>query len=72
MINGAIVNHPVNDQAVKAIASYNVTACPVVLHQRIDHQHAFTAGLTATEYAPQGKAAEEIRALEKWITTCQK
>ena len=38
------------------------------IHQRIDHVHAFTAGLAATELAPRGKAARELGALFAWIT----
>lgn len=36
------------------------------LAQRNDHQDAVGAGLGVTEYAPSGKAAEEIRDLWKW------
>lgn len=71
VINGALVKHPSNDEAREAIRTYHVQACPVILHQRIDHQHAFTAGLSATELAPQGKAAGEVRELEKWIRSVQ-
>jgi chromosome partitioning protein len=34
---------------------------------RADFQDAFAAGHGVTEYAPNGKAADEIRALWKWI-----
>ena len=71
VINGALVNHPANDEGRKAIHSYGVQACPVILHQRVDHQHAFTAGQTATELAPDGKAAAELRELERWIRSVQ-
>lgn len=39
------------------------------LAQRNDHQDAIGAGLGVTEFAPSGKAAEEIRDLWKWIKT---
>ena len=71
VINEALVNHRVNKEAEAAIQEYEVMACPVILHQRIDHQHAFTEGLTAAEFAPKGQAAEEIRELEKWIERVQ-
>ena len=71
VINEALVNHRVNKEAEAAIQQYDVMACPVILHQRIDHQHAFTEGLTAAEFAPKGQAAEEIRELEKWIERVQ-
>jgi len=42
-----------------------VAPVPIVL--RNAYQDAFGAGLGVTEYEPEGKAAEEIRALWKWI-----
>lgn len=67
VINAAPVNNPVTGQAQAAIAGYRIEAVPVVMHQRIDHVHAFTAGLAATEWAAGSKAAEELTALAKWI-----
>ena len=71
VINRALVGHTANDEARKAIRGYGVQSCPVILHQRIDHQHAFTEGLSAAEMAPDGKAANEIRELERWIRSVQ-
>jgi chromosome partitioning protein len=34
---------------------------------RTDHQDAMAAGLGVTEYAPEGKAAQEIKALWTWV-----
>ena len=34
---------------------------------RADYQDAFSAGLGVTEYAPQSRAADEIRSLWKWL-----
>ena len=67
VINAAPVKNPLTDQALAAIQGYGVVACPVVVHQRIEHVHAFTAGLAATESAPVGKAAGEIDRLFDWI-----
>ena len=67
VINAAPVNNPVVGQARAAIAGYQVEAVPVVVHQRIDHQHAFTTGLAATEWAAGSKAAAELAALAEWI-----
>ena len=67
VINGALVNHRVNREAEAAIREYSVVACPVILHQRIDHQHSFTQGLTANEWAAKGGAADEMTRLEEWI-----
>jgi chromosome partitioning protein len=38
-----------------------------MLAQRTDYQDAFAAGQGVTEYAPDGKAAAEIRQLWSWI-----
>jgi chromosome partitioning protein len=35
---------------------------------RVDYQDAYGAGQGVTEYAPQGKAADEMRKLWSWIT----
>jgi chromosome partitioning protein len=37
------------------------------LANRADHMDALAAGLGVTEYAPSGKAAEEVRALLSWL-----
>jgi chromosome partitioning protein len=42
-----------------------VLALPFIV-LRNDHQHAIAAGLGVTEFAPNGKAAQEIRALWTW------
>lgn len=44
-----------------------VPVVPVRLHQRAAYSHAINSGHSVEEYDPQGKAAEEIRALYKWI-----
>ena len=58
----------VTEQAREAIARYGINTVPTVIHQRIDHVHAYTAGLSAAELAPRGKAARELEALFAWIT----
>ena len=67
VLNAAPVANPLTAQARAAIVGYGVRACPVVVHQRIEHVHAFTAGLCAVESAPRGKAAAEVGELYKWI-----
>ena len=52
----------------EAIARYGINTVPAVIHQRIDHVHAYTAGLSAAELAPRSKAARELDALFAWIT----
>ncbi len=67
VLNAAPPANPLTQQGLAAIAGYGVAACPVVLHQRIAHVHAFTEGQTATETAPQSKAAVEVAALFTWL-----
>jgi chromosome partitioning protein len=57
------------EEAKQAVAGYGVMVAPVSVGQRAAFQHALTAGLTAQEYEPQGKAAEEVTQLYMW--TCE-
>lgn len=56
------------DEATAAVGGYSVPLAPVRLTQRAAFVHALTAGQTAQEYEPEGKAAEEIAQLYAW--TC--
>jgi chromosome partitioning protein len=53
-------------EAAAALNAAGVLALPYVV-QRNDHQDALGAGLGVTEYACHGKAAEEVRALWRWV-----
>jgi chromosome partitioning protein len=53
-------------EAASGLAIFGVLAEPMVM-QRADHQDALAAGQGVTEYAGDGKAAEEVRALWAWI-----
>lgn len=53
--------------ARQAVAVHGIDVAPVALQQRAAYGHALTAGQTASEYEPEGKAAEEIAALRKWL-----
>ncbi len=39
---------------------------PLAIATRVDHQYAYALGQGVTEYAPDGKAAEEITELWAW------
>jgi chromosome partitioning protein len=54
------------DEAEQAVRGYGVDVAPVRLVQRAAFAHSLTGGLTAQEYEPQGKAAEEITQLYEW------
>ena len=53
-------------EAATSLSSLGHLALPYIV-QRNDHQDALGAGLGVTEYAPEGKAAEEMQALWCWV-----
>ncbi len=53
-------------QVAAALNEYGVLALPFIV-QRNDHQDSLGAGLAASEFAPAGKAAEEVHALWNWV-----
>ena len=68
----AVLNHipprgTMAEEARAAIAIYNIPIAPAQLVQRNAFVHSLTEGLTAQEYEPEGKAAQEIRSLFAWL-----
>ena len=53
--------------AEEAVRGYDIPIIPIHIGQRAALQHALTAGQTAQEYEPTGKAAEEITQLYQWL-----
>lgn len=56
------------EDAMEAVKQHQLPIAPVVIHQRSAFAHALTVGQTAQEYEPDGKAAEEITQLYKWLS----
>jgi chromosome partitioning protein len=54
-------------EAAAGLAVFGLLAEPTIA-QRADHQDALAAGQGVTEFAPEGKAAEEVRALWGWVS----
>ena len=54
------------EDARSAVAVHGLAVAPVGLAMRAAFYHSLTAGLTATEYAPQDRASQEIHALFAW------
>ena len=52
-----------------AVAVHGLEVAPIAIEQRAAFGHALTAGRTAQEYEPEGKAAEEIAQLYDWLRT---
>jgi chromosome partitioning protein len=53
-------------EAAAALNKVGVLALPYIV-ERIDHQDALAIGLAVSEFAPDGKAASELRALWIWV-----
>jgi chromosome partitioning protein len=56
-------------EAGEAVAGYGVALSPISLGHRSAFIQALTAGETAQEYEPRGKAALEIAQLYLWVCT---
>jgi chromosome partitioning protein len=52
--------------AVTMRLSTSGEVAPLAIATRVDHQYAYALGQGVTEYAPDGKAAEEITELWAW------
>lgn len=61
--------HRLIADAKAAVKVHGIEVAPIGLQQRAAYAHALTAGQTAPEYEPEGKASEEIRALFAWLQT---
>jgi chromosome partitioning protein len=53
--------------ATAAVAVHGLHVVPFTMQQRAAYAHSLTAGQTAQEYDPMGKAAEEIAQLYAWV-----
>lgn len=53
--------------AREAVAVHGLDVAPITIQQRAAFGHALTAGQTAQEYEPDGKAAEEMKQLHEWL-----
>ena len=67
VINAAPVQGSEVAEAVAAIGRAGVSVCPVVLYARKSFVSRFHEGLGAIETDPKGKAADEARALGRWV-----
>lgn len=67
ILNAVPARGTLEEEARAAIAHYGILIAPQSLGHRAAFVHALTEGLTAQEYDPIGKAAEEITTLYAWI-----
>jgi chromosome partitioning protein len=66
LLNAILPRSALIDEAEAGLSAM-APVVPVRMHQRVAYAHAINDGLGVEEYEPQGKAAEEIRALYRWI-----
>lgn len=63
VINAAPPRGHLPDEAAEAIRGYGLDVAPVTIAQRAAFVHSLTLGHSVLEYEPEGKAAQEIKAL---------
>ena len=68
VLNAVPAKSRLTEEAIEAVKAYSIEVSPIQVGQRAAFVHSLTSGLTAQEYEPNGKAAEEIRRLYNW--TC--
>ena len=66
LLNAAPPRGGLTDAAETGLSEI-VPVAPVRLHHRVAYSHAINSGHSVEEYDPHGKAADEIRALYKWV-----
>lgn len=67
VLNAVPPRGPLAGEAVQAVRGYDIPVAPAPLTHRAAFVRSLTAGLTAQEFEPDGKAAQEVRALFRWI-----
>lgn len=67
ILNGVPARGPKGDQAAEVIKGLGIAVCPAVLGYRAAYSDAGALGLSAQEYDPNGKAAEEIEQVYKFV-----
>ena len=68
VLNAVPAKSRLTEEAIEAVKAYSIEVSPIQVGQRAAFVYSLTSGLTAQEYEPNGKAAEEIRHLYNW--TC--
>jgi chromosome partitioning protein len=67
ILNACPARSPVIEQARAALGAYELPICPTAIIQRVALAYALIDGRSVTEFEPEGKASQEIRATWKWI-----
>ena len=67
VLTGVPTRGPKRKQATEVLKSADLPVCPMVFGYRAAFDHASSLGLNAQEYEPNGKAADEIKLVYKFI-----
>ena len=67
MLNAAPIRSRAVDEARDVVTGLEGKVAPVVICQRAAYGHSVIEGRTAQEFEPDGRAAEEIEALWRWV-----
>jgi chromosome partitioning protein len=68
VLSSAPVRSPVVEEARQGLQSNGTKVAPQIIHQRVAYSYAVIDGRSASEYEPDGKAAEEIGSLFRWAS----
>ena len=66
VLSSAPPRSAVVEEARAGLESQGAKVAPQVVHQRVAYSYAVIDGRSASEYEPEGKAAEEVAALFTW------
>ncbi|MCJ2054764.1 ParA family partition ATPase [Methylobacterium sp. J-070] len=66
VLSSAPTRSAIVEEARRGLEEQGAKVAPQVIHQRVAYSYAVIDGRTASEYEPDGKAAEEIAALFAW------
>lgn len=63
-----IVDATVMTEALTAFATYGLPVAPIAIIQRTAMTYALNDGRVVTEFEPDGKAADESKILQRWVS----
>jgi len=66
VLSSAPTRSAIVEEARSSLEQQGARVAPQIIHQRVAYQYSVIDGRTATEYEPEGKAAEEVAALFRW------
>jgi chromosome partitioning protein len=69
VLNAAPIRSAIVVEARRGLETRGICVAPPDIHARVAFSHAVIDGRTALEFEPDGKAAEETRALFAWACT---